>query len=181
MSVRLYFVVLVCLCFSWGQHDSVSALNIVDSSVSVFIPVLPCPFEQFLPNLSSFDQFIVSSNLKNLAKPRTLEKHSGSFVWKLIFEPGCVLVSFFWIKNEQYVYTHIDVIIYPDSKLLNKITSPSQVNIHKSWFEICYKKNIYWRSGYEKMMKIKERNFENESVVLFISLEREPWYIKEQR
>ena len=53
-AVRLYFVVLVCLSFSWGQHYSVLALNIVDSPTLVFIPILPYQFEQVLPNLSTF-------------------------------------------------------------------------------------------------------------------------------
>ena len=60
----------------------------------------------------------------------------------------------------------------------------TQVKIRKSWFEIFYitsKTNIdavdmkkLW------IMKIEWRNFENESVVLFIRLEREPWLINGQ-
>ena len=62
---RLYFAVLVCSSFSWGQHYSVLALNIVDSPILVFILIVPGQFEQVLPNLSSFDQPTASSSLKN--------------------------------------------------------------------------------------------------------------------
>ena len=63
---------------SCGQHYSVSTLNIVDSPILVFIPIVPCQFEQVLLNLSSSDQSTVSSSLRNLAKPKKLEKHSQS-------------------------------------------------------------------------------------------------------
>ena len=99
-------------CFSFNSSD------IVDSPILVFFPIVPCQFEQVLPNLSSFDQSIVSSSLRKLVKPKKLEKHSGSFFWKLIFKPGRVLVVFFCAsKNKQYIYTHVDVIIYRDVKL----------------------------------------------------------------
>ena len=64
----------------------------------VFIPIVPCQYEQVLPNLSSFDQPTVSSSLRKLAKPKKSEKHSRSFVWKLISKRGFVLVVFICAK-----------------------------------------------------------------------------------
>ena len=113
-AAKHYFAVLVCSSFSWGQHYSVLALNIVGSRTLVFIPIASGQFEQALPNLSSFDQSTISSSLKKFFKPKKSERHS-SFVWKLISKPCCVLVMFICTKqNKKYKYTHIDVIIYPD-------------------------------------------------------------------
>ena len=67
------FAVLVCSSFSWGQHYSVLALNIVDSPTLVFIPIVSGQFEQALPNLSSFDQSTISSSLRKLVKPKKSE------------------------------------------------------------------------------------------------------------
>ena len=75
----------------------------VGSLILVFILIAPYQFEQVLPNLSSFDQSIVSSSLRNLIKLKKSEKHSRSFVWKLISKPGCV---FCVNKNKQYIYTY---------------------------------------------------------------------------
>ena len=68
------------LKFSWGQHCSGLALNIVDSPTLVFIPIVSGQFEQVLPNLSSFDQSTISSSLRKLVKPKKSERHSRSFV-----------------------------------------------------------------------------------------------------
>ena len=38
-AAKLYFAALVCSRFSWGQHYSVLAFNIVDSPTLVFIPI----------------------------------------------------------------------------------------------------------------------------------------------
>ena len=89
-ATRLYFAVLVCSSFSWGQHYSVLALNIVDSPILVFIPIVSGQFEQALPNLSSFNQSTVSSSLRKLVKPKKSEKHSRSFTWKLISKPSYI-------------------------------------------------------------------------------------------
>ena len=89
-AARLYFAVLVCSSFSWGQHYSVLALNIVDSPILVFIPIVSGQFEQALPNLSSFNQSTVSSSLRKLVKPKKSEKHSRSFAWKLISKPSYI-------------------------------------------------------------------------------------------
>ena len=103
-AVRLCFVVLACLRSSWGQHYSVLALNTVHSPILVFTPIMHCRFEQFLPNISSFDQSTVSSSLRKLVKPKKSDKHSRSFVWKLISKPSCVLVVFICAnKNKQYI------------------------------------------------------------------------------
>ena len=103
-AVRLYFAVLVCLSFSWDQHYSFSALNIVDSLFLVFTPIAPCVFEQVLPNLSSFDQFNVSSSLRNLVKPKKSEKQLQSFVWKLIAKPGGIFGCVFLRKCSSAVF-----------------------------------------------------------------------------
>ena len=93
--------------FSLRQHCFVLALNIVDSPTLVFIPIVPCQFEQVLPNLRSFDQSIVSSSHRNLAKPKKVEKHLPSFVWEPISKLDCVLVGFFCAnKNKQYIYIY---------------------------------------------------------------------------
>ena len=114
--LRLYFVVLVCLGFSLGHYYSVSALNIVNSPILVFIPIVPWQFEQVVPNLSSFDQSMVSSSLRNLAKSNKLEKHSRSIIWRLISKLDRVLVVFFCAnQNKQYIYAYIDVNIFPDT------------------------------------------------------------------
>ena len=97
-AARLYFAVLVCSSFSWGQHYSVLALNIVDSPTLVFMPIVSGQFEQALPNLSSFDQSTISSSLRKFFKPKKSERHSRSFVWKLISKPSCVLVVFICTK-----------------------------------------------------------------------------------
>ena len=81
---------LACLSFSWGQRYSVLALNIVDSPILVFIPIVSGQFEQALPNLSSFNQSTVSSSLRKLVKPKKSEKHSRSFAWKLISKPSYI-------------------------------------------------------------------------------------------
>ena len=101
-AVRLYFVVLVCLSFSWGQDYSILALNIVDSPILVFILIAPCQYEQVLPNLSNFDH---SFKPKKLSQTQKSEKYSRSFVWKLISEPGCVFgCAFCANKNKEYIY-----------------------------------------------------------------------------
>ena len=97
-AVRLYFAVFVCLSFSWGQHYSVLALNIVDSPILVFIPIVSGQFEQALPNLSSFNQSTVSSSLRKLVKPKKSERHSRSFIWTIISKPSCVLDVFICAK-----------------------------------------------------------------------------------
>ena len=99
-AARLYFAVLVCSSFSWGQHYSVLALNIVDSPTLVFIPIESGQIysEQVLPNLSSFDQSTISSSLRKFFKPKKSERHSRSFVWKLISKPSYVLVVFICAK-----------------------------------------------------------------------------------
>ena len=63
-----------------GQHYSVLALNIVDSSTLVFIPIVSGQFEQVLLNLSSFDQSTIFSRLRKLVIPKKSERHSQSFV-----------------------------------------------------------------------------------------------------
>ena len=104
---RLYFAVLVCSSFSWGQHYSVLALNIVDSPTLVFSPIVSGQFQQTLPNFKSFDQSTISSSLRKLVKLKKSERHSRSFVWKLITKPSCVLVVFICAKwNKQYIYTY---------------------------------------------------------------------------
>ena len=100
--VSLYSIVLVCLSFSWGRYYSVSVLNIVDSPILVFIRIVPCQFEQVLPNLSSFDQ----TNPKNQGN---IHKHLfESFMFKsFISKPACVLVLFICAnKNKQHIYTY---------------------------------------------------------------------------
>ena len=97
-AARHYFAVLVCSSFSWGQHYSVLALNIVDSPTLVFIPIVSGQFEQALLNLSSFDQSIIFSRLRKFVIPKKSERHSRSFVWKLISKPSCVLVVFICAK-----------------------------------------------------------------------------------
>ena len=89
---------MVFLSFSWGQRYSVLALNIVDSPILVFIPIVSGQFEQALPNLSSFNQSTVSSSLRKLVKPKKSERHSRGFVWKLISKPSCVLIVFICTK-----------------------------------------------------------------------------------
>ena len=84
--------------FSWGEHYSVLALNIVGSPTLVFILIVSGQFEQALPNISSFDQCNIFSNLRKFFKPKKSERHSRSFVWKLISKPSCVLVVFICTK-----------------------------------------------------------------------------------
>ena len=91
-AIRQYFVVLVCFSFSWGQHYSVLALNIVDSSVLVFIPIVPSEFEQVLPNLSSFNQstFLQAwENQSNLRNQRNIRK--------VLFESSFPNLVVFWL------------------------------------------------------------------------------------
>ena len=57
-----------------------NTLNIVDSPILVFIPIVSGQFEQVLPNLSSFDQSTVSSTMRILVKPKKSERQSQSFV-----------------------------------------------------------------------------------------------------
>ena len=97
-AARLYFAVLVCSSFSWGQHYSVLALNIVDSPTLVFSPIVSGQFQQTLPNFKSFDQSTISSSLRKLVKLKKSERHSRSLVWKLITKPSCVLVVFICAK-----------------------------------------------------------------------------------
>ena len=98
LSQDYIFAVLVCLSFFWSQHCSVLALNIVDSPTVVFILIVSGQFKQALPYSSSFDQYTISSSLRKLFKPKKLERHWRSFVWKLISKPNCVLVVFIWVK-----------------------------------------------------------------------------------
>ena len=102
-----YFVVLVCLSFSWGRHYSVSALNNVGSPILVFIPIALCKFEQVLPNISSFDQSTVSSSLKNLAKLKKLEKHSQSLFPNLVVFWFCFFAQIKINSIHIYIYTNI--------------------------------------------------------------------------
>ena len=97
-AARHYVAVLVCSSFSWGQHYPVLALNIVDCPNLVFIPIVSGQFQPALPNLSSFDQSTISSNLRKFFKPKKSERHSRSFVWKLISKPSYVLVVFIYAK-----------------------------------------------------------------------------------
>ena len=106
-ALTLYFAVLVCLSFSWGQHYSVLALNIVDSPILVFIPIVPGQFEQVLPNFSSFDQSNVSSSLRKLVKPRN-QRNIHEVLFKSLF-PNLVA---FWLCllaqnkiDSIYIYT----------------------------------------------------------------------------
>ena len=106
-ALTLYFAVLVCLSFSWGQHYSVLALNIVDSPILVFIPIVPGQFEQVLPNFSSFDQSNVSSSLRKLVKPRN-QRNIDEVLFKSLF-PNLVA---FWLclfaQNKiDSIYIHI--------------------------------------------------------------------------
>ena len=93
-AARLYFAVLVCSSFSWGQHYSVLALNIVDSPILVFILIVPGQYEQVLPNLSSFDQPTASSSLKKLFKPKKSERNQRVFFESLF--PNLVAFVFIW-------------------------------------------------------------------------------------
>ena len=86
-----FFLRSTLFCFYYS-------LNIVDSPTLVFILIVPGQFEQVLPNLSSFDQSTVSSSLRKLVKLKKSKRHSRSFVWKLIFEPSCVLFVFICLK-----------------------------------------------------------------------------------
>ena len=116
-AIRQYFVVLVCFSFCWGQHYSVLALNIVDTSVLVFIPIVPCQFEQVLPNLSSFNQstFLQArENQSNLRNQRNIHKVLfESWFPNLVVFWLCLFVQIkinsIYIKYIFYIYIYMTV------------------------------------------------------------------------
>ena len=106
-AARLYFAVLVCSSFSWGQHYSVLALSIVDSPTLVFILIVSVQFEQALPNLSSFDQSTISSRLRKLVKPKKSERHLRSLFESLFPNLVAFWLCLFAQSKINSVYIHI--------------------------------------------------------------------------
>ena len=102
-----FFLRSTLFCFSF-EYCWLSYLGI-HSDFALSIWASPAKFKHFPP-------IQVSSSLRKLVKPKKSERHSRSFLWKLNSKPSCVLVVFICAKwNKQYMYTHIDVIVYPDS------------------------------------------------------------------
>ena len=91
-AARLYFAVSVCSSFSWSQHYSVLALNIVDSPTLVL-------FRMCLVNLSKSCQIkVVSTNLRfpqaweNWLKPR-----NQRVIHEVLFKSSFPNVVAFWL------------------------------------------------------------------------------------
>ena len=86
-STLFYSIFEYCLLSYLGIHS--------DCAWSIWAS--PAIFKQFRP-------IYVSSSLRKLVKAKKSERHSWSFVWKLISKPGCVLVVFICAnKNKQFI------------------------------------------------------------------------------
>ena len=91
-AARLYFAVSVCSSFSWSQHYSVLALNIVDSPTLVL-------FRMCLVNLSKSCQIkVVSTNLPfPQAWENWLNPRNQRIIHEVLFKSSFPNLVAFWL------------------------------------------------------------------------------------